>query len=65
MLVDWLHERMRPEKTAVLNGRVQTHDEYLSTTGYLRGIHEVLDVPSKVAQLVLNEQTRRQEAEAE
>lgn len=61
MLVDWLNERMRPVKLRILNGRLDSHDEYLTVTGYCKGIHEVLDAPAIVAQLVENESLRREE----
>ena len=63
VLLDWMHQRMMPRKKRLLNGMIPDRDEYLSTTGFLLGIHEIIDAPAKVAELVSNEQQRRQERE--
>lgn len=58
-----MHERMRPVKDGLLNGRAKSHDAYLEATGFCKGVHEVLDAPAKVKTLVLNQQQQRQELE--
>lgn len=58
-LVAIMHDRMNSDKKAILNGNVGSHDQYLKRAGILVGIHEVLDMPGTVAQLVANERERR------
>ena len=56
-----MHERMNPIKKRLLNGLVTSHDDYLSLTGFWKGVHDIIDAPGRVAELVANEQGRRAE----
>ena len=46
---------MRGDKFRVLNGHMETIEEYKFTTGVLRGIHAVLDTPGHVRNQVSSE----------
>lgn len=62
VLTDWLNERMRPRKLEILNGNIKSHEDYLKSTWFCVGATEAIDAPQKVAQLLVNEQERRENA---
>lgn len=62
-LVAFSHERMAATKKAVLNGHYDDIDKYKNQTGWLRGIHDVLDTADTVRKVVEDERVRRAERE--
>jgi hypothetical protein len=58
-LVEFSHWRMKGPKHRILNGGVDVFDKYLKETGWLRGIHDTLDAPKTVKDMVSNELERR------
>lgn len=59
VLVDYANERMRPYKLEVLNGSIDSIEKYKYRSGWLQGVHAVLDFPKTVANAVENEHERR------
>ena len=54
-------DKMRPETTRILNGRVNSHDDYQHSTGRLVGMQEVVDIPAAIVRMRDNETVRRAE----
>jgi hypothetical protein len=61
VLVDFMEVRTRADKLRVLNGKCVDIDDYRKLTGFLIGVHAVLDAPSTVQELADN--ARRRDAE--
>ena len=59
VLVDFLLVISQSAKKRVLNGNLDSLDEYKSVTGELVGIHKAIDAPGVVAKMLLDERTRR------
>lgn len=56
-----VNDKMRPETTRILNGRVTTFEDYQYSTGRLVGLQEVVDVPAAIQALLDREAVRRAE----
>lgn len=64
VLTEFMHERMKSDKLAILNGNVASLDEYKRRSGVLVGIHAVLDAPADLQKMVDDEAVRRAERTA-
>lgn len=63
VLVDWLEERMRADKKAILNGLVKDQADYQGRAGKCVGATWAIDAARDVQQLVANERERRAQAQ--
>ena len=61
VLVDWLNERMKPVKLAVLNGAPKNFEDYLTKANWLKGITDAIEAPKTIVGLLDSEQVRRRE----
>jgi hypothetical protein len=64
VLVDRMHVVMNPAKRKILNGNSDSFDDYLKMTGFLTGIHRVLDMHDEIGEMVVSERQKRAEIEA-
>ena len=65
VLVDYCNVVMAPVKRRLLNDSgVDTLDEYKKLSGYLAGMHRVVDVPAEVETLASNARLREAESHA-
>lgn len=62
--VDYLQTVVvNPISKSILNGRIESYEDYKEKTGYNRGVARALGVIDEVGKQVLHERERRQEAE--
>lgn len=61
---DFIVEQARPLQSQVLRGGVDSFDKYIRVVGELRGLDRALTAVQTVQNMVSQEQSRRDEAQA-